>query len=261
MREIEVIEEILLEQAEYLRGRYAVRSEVAVSSKGNANNLLTEADLAVQEGIVRSLSAKYPADCIVGEEGDFARYPGANETRAWVIDPIDGTQNFVRGIHPSFGISLGFAVGGEPVAGGVAMPVTGDVFLAERGGGAWRNGKRIHVSDVADAMVARVEVDFSGPEQREETLRRGNRMLVNAGQIRCHCATVVALCSIAAGEMDGFFHVSLCPWDYAAGVVIVEEAGGKATRPEGDALNLFDGKRGVLASNQLIHDALLAWVD
>ena len=138
------------------------------------------------------------------------------------------------------------------------MPITQDLFLAERGSGAFRNGARLHVSDVSSVALARIEVDFSGPQQRSETLRRASKLICKGGQIRCTSATVVGMCSIATGNMDAFIHVGPTPYDYAASQVIVEEAGGKCTRFDGSPLFLFDGKRGVVASNGILHEELLA---
>ena len=261
MREIEFIESMLAETSALVRGKYADRSKVAVSWKSEANDLLTEVDLAVQDHIVAAVNRCFPGDAIAAEERDFAHAPDDPMHRCWVIDPIDGTQNFVRGLFATFGISVAFFDGGLVMAGGVALAIAGDVFLAERGSGAFRNGARTFVSRVDSLSVARVEVDFSGPRERQETLERASRLIRDVGQVRCNCSTVVALCSIASGDMDAFVHVSLNPWDYAAGQVIVEEAGGKTSRLDNGPLCLFDGKRGVLMSNGLLHEDLVGILD
>ncbi|HOT49411.1 MAG TPA: inositol monophosphatase [Candidatus Hydrogenedentes bacterium] len=261
MTEIDLIQSLLKEASVYVREQYARRDRVGVQSKGNPNDLLTEADLGVQDLIVEGIRNCFPGDAIAAEERDFAHAPADRDARCWVIDPIDGTQNFVRGFFPMFGISIAFVRGGMAVAAGVALPISGGCFLAERGAGSFRDECRLRVSDVASASVARVEVDFSGPPERAETLRRASRIICGAGQIRCACATVVSLCQIAAGEMDGFVHVALHPWDYAAAQLIVEEAGGRATRLDGRPLGVFDGGKGALLSNGHIHPELLSLVD
>ena len=261
MREIDFIQQVLCDMAELVREKYAIRNEIAVSSKRHPNDLLTEADLAVQDAVVGRIREVFPTDAIAAEERGLNDMPVEPDRRCWVIDPIDGTQNFVRGIFPVFGVSIGFARGGRPVAGGVILPITGDLFLAEKGGGVTRNGRPTQVSAEPHALTARVEVDFSGPPERVATLRRAGRIICECGQIRCNCSTVFSLVSIASGDMDGFFHVALYPWDYAAGVVIVEEAGGKVSRLDGSEVRLFDGKRGMVASNGLIHEELLALVE
>lgn len=261
MTELDLIQSLLKEASVLVREQYARRGQVGVASKRDPNDLVTEADLAVQDLIVEGIENAFPGDAIAAEERGFAHGPADPDARCWVIDPIDGTQNFVRGLFPIFGVSIAFACGGEAVAAGVALPLTRDCFLAERGRGAYQGRDRLHVSSVASVGMSRVEVDFSGPEERPGTLRRASRIVRETGQIRCACATVVALCQIAAGEMDGFFHLGLHPWDYAAAHLIVEEAGGKATRLDGTPLRIFDGQQGALLSNGHIHEELLSLVD
>lgn len=258
MNDIDFIRSTLDDLAIFVRQEYAERSSVSITHKQEQNDLVTDVDIAVQEQICARIAQSFPADIAVGEENGLNRFPDDPDARAWVIDPIDGTQNFVRGLFPSFGISLALAVGGVPVAGGVAVPGTGDLFLAERGGGAYRNGERIHVSSIDNLSLVRAEVDFSCPADRAATLRQFGELVTTVGQVRCHCAAVIGLCSVATGDMDAYVHVSLNPWDYAAGMILVQEAGGKMTRLDGRPLNLFDGGRGVLASNGIMHEALSA---
>ncbi|NUM52944.1 MAG: inositol monophosphatase [Candidatus Hydrogenedentes bacterium] len=256
MREREFIQSTLDDMAIFVRSKYAMRDGMRISTKREANDLLTEVDLAVQEEIVGRIQEEFPHDAIYGEEAGMNEVPADPDGRTWLIDPIDGTQNFVRGLFPAFGISLGFAEQGRPVVGGVAVPGRGELYLAEKGGGAFRNGERIVVSDVGGLASARAEVDFSGPWDREEILHRFSRLMVEIGQVRCHCAAVIGLCSIATADMDAYVHVALNPFDYAAAMIIVEEAGGRVTRLNGGPIHLFDGGRGVLASNGLLHDSL-----
>ncbi len=260
MSELELIEEAFDALIPYVRERHEDREYLDISSKSHANDLVTEVDIEVQRQLVSLIQEAFPDDVVVGEEGRYARYPGDPCARAWLIDPIDGTQNFVRSLLPEFGISIAFSRGGLPVAGGVAFPVTGDVFLAERGAGARRNGSAIHVSNVHSLSVARVEIDFGGPPARRPTLDRAREILLNAGQFRCHCAAVLGLCSVATGDGDGYVHVSLRPWDYAAGLLLAEEAGGTSSDLSGHPLQLFGQNDGVLVSNGHIHEELLAYV-
>ncbi len=256
MDELAFIETFLRENAAYVRERHAARNQVTMTVKSNASDLLTEADLTVQQRAVEALAKAFPGDRLVAEEGDCAAYPENRNARCWVLDPIDGTNNFVRGLFPCFGISLAFAEEGVPRAGGVMLPVSGHLFLAERGGGATLNGEAIHVSDVQDIGAAKVELDFGWVEERDLMLNRAAKLIKSVGQVRCTGSAVVALCQIACGETDGFAHMTLQPWDYAASQVIVEEAGGMATRLDGKALHLFDGRKGVLMSNGAIHGTM-----
>jgi len=270
VQEIDFITRMFQDLTGFVCRKRASRGEVGITSKSEANDLLTEVDLAVQDRLVEAIGKEFPGDAIVAEERGLAQIPDDPNGRCWVIDPIDGTQNFVRGIFPVFGISVAFAVGGKPVAGGVAIPgislpgvsvsQTAGIFLAEKGAGAYLDDSPIRVSRVDSVSLARVEVDFSGRRQRAETLARFPEILRLCGQVRCNCATVVALCSVAAGEMEAFLHVSLNPWDFAAGQIIVEEAGGRASRLDGSPLMLFDNRHGVLISNGRVHDELASLI-
>ncbi len=257
MNELDFVREALDDLAVFVRTKYASRATVKISEKREANDLLTEVDLAVQEELVKRIKKVYPHDFVAAEEAGFSRLPDDPNVRAWVIDPIDGTQNFVRGLFPSFGISLALAEGGVPILGGVAVPITGDLFLAQRGSGSTRNGDPIHVSAVSTVGLVRAEIDFGGPWDRPGTLAAFDTVIRTAGQIRCHCAAVIGLCSVATGDMDAYFHVGLNPWDYAAAQVIVEEAGGTVTRLDGTPAYLFDGGHGLLATNGHVHQNLI----
>jgi fructose-1,6-bisphosphatase/inositol monophosphatase family enzyme len=105
--------------------------------------------------------------------------------------------------------------------------------------------------------VARAELDFGGPWDRPGTLAAFDAVMRQTGQLRCHCAAVIGLCSVATGDMDAYFHVGLSPWDFAAGQIIVEEAGGTVTRLDGRPVHVFDGHRGLLATNGLLHRGLM----
>ena len=257
MTEVELIAHAFETLGPYVMERRADREHLGISSKSHANDLLTEVDIETQRRIVAMIGEAFPGDVIVGEEEGYTRYPGDPGARAWIIDPIDGTQNFVRSLLPEFGISIACVQGNAFVAGGVAFPGTGDVFLAERGAGASRNGRPIRVSDVASLALARVEIDLDGPHKRQPTLDRAGTILLNAGQVRCHCAAVLGLCSIASGDADAYVHVSLRPWDYAAGLLLVEEAGGRSSDLSGHPVRVFGENDGLLISNGRIHEELL----
>jgi len=257
MTERQFIEELLVDAASTVWVRYEERHTLDVQSKKHANDLLTETDLAVQRFIVGRIREAYPDDFIVAEEEGQHIFPDDPNRRTWLIDPIDGTQNFVRGLFPEFGVSVALAEDNRPVVGGVAMPGIETTFMAEQGNGAYRNGAKMDVAGTDSLELSRVEIDFSNPPDRQATLDQASRVFVECGQVRCVCAAVVPLCSVAAGEMDGYIHVSLNPWDFAAGYILIEEAGGRVSRPDGSALNLFDSTAGIVATNGGIHDGLL----
>jgi myo-inositol-1(or 4)-monophosphatase len=254
MRELTFIEEFLRENAAYARDKFAARDGLTVTTKSDPTDLLTEVDLTLQKRATDRIRALYPGDVIVAEEGEFARMPKDPQARCWVMDPIDGTNNFVRGLFPIFGVSIAFAKGGQAVAGGVCLPGTGDLFLAERGAGAFRNGRRLQVSEVQSVSEARIDMDFSTVADRRGMVERGAALLCGAGQLRCHGSAVASICQIASGDIDAYVHMTLHPWDYAAAQLMVEEAGGMATRHDGTPLALFDGRKGVIISNGAIHE-------
>ena len=261
MTEIDLITELLQENGAYAQERYACRDEIVVDSKTDANDILTEVDLAIQERIVARVRDAFPSDTIVAEEAGLSDTPDSPAGRCWLIDPIDGTQNFVRGMFPGFGVSIGFARDGVPVAGGVTVPMAGITFLAEKGSGATMNGQPAVVAPTPTVSVARAEIDFSHRVDRKKTLEQTSRFIEAVGQVRCHCAAVIGLCSIVSGDMDIFVHVNLNPWDFAAAMVIVQEAGGRVTHFDGRPLQVPGGRVDIIASNGIVHDEVIRLLD
>jgi len=257
MTELEFISNIVQETGAYARDRYLDRSNLQVGQKTNPNDLVTEVDIAVQRQIVDRIAQQFPGDFVLAEESGFHTRPEGRTGRCWVLDPIDGTANFVRGLFPAWGISLAFAERECTLAGGVYFPITGDLFLAERGAGATRNGRPTRTSETASLELARIELDFSSINHRYPMLEKSPEIFAKAGQLRIHGSAVAALCSVASGDMDAYLHELLNPWDYAAGVLIVEEAGGRATRYDGTPLTLFDGRNSIIASNGPLHESLI----
>jgi myo-inositol-1(or 4)-monophosphatase len=257
MRELEFIGESLETLSPYVRDRYVRRSGVVVRGKRGAMDLLTEVDLEVQRRLVEAIGKAFPKDTVVAEEAGLDQLPPDRKGRCWFIDPIDGTQNFVRGMFPEFGVSLAFADDGEMRAGGVAMAGADILMLAGRGMGATRNGKPMRVSSVDTLAEARIDIDFGYPQQRQATLDAFSDLIREAGQFRCYCAAIMGLCSVACGETDVYSALDTQPWDSAAGALLVEEAGGRVTAFGAEPLNLVHGHAPIVASNRLLHDAFL----
>lgn len=260
MQEITFIEQFLRQNLSYIQDKYRQRSEITVTSKRDANDMLTEVDLTLQKRAVEEIQALFPGDAIVAEEGAFSAYEKDLQGRAWIMDPIDGTNNFVRGLFPIFAVSLAFAVNGQAVAAGVLLPGTGEVYLAERGRGATRNGMPMQVSPTTIVGESRIDIDFSTLTDRRALVERAPEILFNTGQIRCLGSAVASITHVAAGEAEAYFHITLNPWDYAAAQLLVEEAGGRASRLDGSPLRIFDKRLGVLISNGSVHDELLSLV-
>jgi myo-inositol-1(or 4)-monophosphatase len=257
MSELHFIEDILKKTGEYVRTNYVNRRLLPVHSKSHANDFLTEVDINVQKQLVAEIQKTFPGDSILAEESGFSVYPDKPPERCWAIDPIDGTQNFLRGLFPAFGISLALIEGGVIAAGGVFMPIQGDLFLAAAGEGAAKNNAPTRVTDTAELALARVDIDFNGPVNREEMIRRSRKLLGRAGQIRSHSCSVVGFCSVAAGEQDIYMVLGANTWDIAAGLILVTESGGTVTRFDGSPVDLFDSRKDVLVSNGAVHSLCL----
>jgi len=225
---------------------------IAIEHKGEVD-LVTEADRAAEECMVGMLRNYFPGDDVLAEEGDYAR---RSSERCWVLDPLDGTTNFAHGF-PWFAVSLGLVYGGTPVAGVIYNPYFEELYVAERGGGASLNGRPLSVSatpSLADALLA-----TGFPYDRKRSAANNYDHFVHFQQAAQACrrpgAASLDLAAVAAGRFDGYWEMKLKPWDMAAGVVLVEEAGGRVTDFRGDPFDLYGAE--VVASNGLIHSAML----
>jgi myo-inositol-1(or 4)-monophosphatase len=257
MREFEFIRQLLPEVAALLANNYRDRAALSFGKQKGIADLVTEADLAAQHHIETAILAAFPGDVLVGEEAGKDHPPPNPDARCWVCDPIDGTHNFARGMVPSWGISLAYLEGGEPRAAGIALPELDELFLAREGSVSLRNGQPTRVSTSSDLAEARVEVDFGRPLDRENCMSVGQFALQHGGQIRCHGAAVVGFCTIACGAAEAYVHGGLQPWDFAAALLIIRQAGGRMTRLDGSEARVFDGKRGMVASNGAIHPQIM----
>ena len=240
----------VLEAGELLTDPAAVQS---IRSKGETD-YVTNVDVAVQAFLRERLVALAPDVQFMGEEQDNT---GLDWSRpCWILDPVDGTTNLIHSFRHS-AISLALAEGGQVVFGVVYNPYTEECFTARRGGGALRNGVPIQVSAVSrleDSLLSAGTV----PGQRElaDAAFRQMRALYDRCQDvrRMGCASL-ELCDVACGRLEGYVELSLQPWDYAAGLLLVEEAGGRVTAPDGSPLSLCQGGP-LLASNGRLHSAL-----
>ncbi len=235
-----------------------------VRLKGPAD-LVTRADREAEALIARRLREAFPDHRVLGEEAAGrddaaqAREDAAASPR-WLIDPIDGTTNFAHGV-PWFAISLGLEVAGQVQCGVVALPPLHEFYVAERGRGAYllqrnRAPLRLAVSEIADLPRALVATGLPGEPARSQCLAVIPEVMRHAQEVRIMGAAAIHLALVAAGRLEAFWEPGLHPWDVAAGVLLVEEAGGRVTDLQGRALRSPDGD--VLASNGRVHDALLA---
>ncbi|ACD94144.1 inositol monophosphatase family protein [Trichlorobacter lovleyi] len=225
----------------------------SIDLKG-AKNLVTELDLASEALIVEKIHARFPEHGILAEEGD---YPAGDGRHVWIIDPLDGTTNYAHG-YPWFCVSIALAVGGELVVGAIYNPMTDELFSATTGGGAFRNGRRLSVSNRQPLASALLGTGFpydcaTDPENNFDHFIRFQKA---ARGIRRAGAAALDLAYLAAGRLDGFWEVKLKPWDVAAGTLLVREAGGLVSAFDGSDYEVTDHR--ILASNGLIHDEMIA---
>ncbi|MFO7741456.1 MAG: inositol monophosphatase family protein [Anaerolineae bacterium] len=225
-----------------------------VGFKGPVNPV-TETDTAAEELIRSRLEERFPGHRILAEEsgGDEWREPGPP---IWLIDPLDGTNNFAHGF-PHVGISLALVEDEQPVVGVIYDPLRGETFAATAGGGATLNDESIRVTEVRDLSEAFLATGF--PYDRrvasDNNVQRLDHFLRRSQGVRRAGAAVLDLSYVACGRFDGFWEIRLHPWDVAAGILIVREAGGEVTNFAG-GLDCVSGRR-IVASNGRIHQQML----
>lgn len=211
------------------RGRFEVRE------KGPAD-LVTEADCASQEAIRDVLLSAFPEHGFVSEESDAPLNPGAEY--CWVVDPLDGTTNYVHQVS-HYAVSIALLYRGRPTVGVVFDPVHDEAFCAERGQGAFLNGRAIRTSQVGDMSEALVAASFSAKVRADSPeIDQFVAVLLNCQAVRRTGSAALNLAYVAAGRFDAFWAMSTRAWDVAAGVLLVEEAGGVVTRLDGGSFDL-----------------------
>jgi myo-inositol-1(or 4)-monophosphatase len=230
--------------------RQYFRQTLDIQKKGRID-LVTAADLAAEDAFRRLVAGRFPDHVVIGEETTAA--PGVRDAPVqWIIDPVDGTTNFAHGLA-LFSVSIALRIDGAIVAGVVYDPMGEELFTAERGEGARLNGTRLAVSRTAmlvDAMLC-TGFPYTIGEDRERQVRVFAAFLGEARAVRRLGSAALDLAYVAAGRFDGFWEERLHPWDVAAGVLLVEEAGGRVTGLDGAPFDLFAGH--VLASNGAVH--------
>ncbi len=196
----------------------------AVSEKGTKENLVTTADIETEVFLKKELTSLIPGSAFVGEEGDEGRL--SDEGYTWIVDPIDGTANFSRNI-PMCAVSVALFRDGQPHIGVVFNPFTGTMFTAETGKGAYRNGERMRVSNrpVSNSLFCTAWCSYR-KELSPACFRISERMHPLCMDIRRLGTAAYELCLLADGSVDLYFEMNLSPWDYAAALICVQEAGG-----------------------------------
>ena len=229
----------------YFRGGFTVQY------KGDAD-LVTEADRASETLIRQRIRRLWPGHDILGEEEGLV---DTGSDYRWYVDPLDGTTNFAHGF-PVFCVSMALEYKGRRVAGVVYDPTRDELFSAEQGSGAFLNGKAISVSKIATLKESLVATGFpSHKRHKNPNIYFYHQITLRTHGVRRAGSAALDLCYVACGRMEGFWEFNLNPWDTAAGVLLVEEAGGRVTSFDGSAFKI--DSRETLATNGRIHEALM----
>jgi myo-inositol-1(or 4)-monophosphatase len=233
------------------KARYG--QQIEIRHKGEID-LVTEVDNACEEAILGVLRERFPDHDIVTEETDLAR---SGSRFVWFTDPLDGTTNFAHG-YPFFCSSVALTIAGEVVAGAVYDPIKEELFTAERGAGAHLNGRPLRVSSASELLSSLLVTGFPYDlrEDLSGKLKLFNRFMGEARAIRRDGAAALDLSYVASGRVDGFWEERLQPWDMMAGILLVEEAGGRVSRFDAAPLGLSADE--ILATNGVLHDRMLA---
>lgn len=227
--------------------------QLQVSRKGPAD-FVSVADKRAEKILFEELSRARPHYGFLMEESGVVE--GSDTSNRWIIDPLDGTLNFLHGI-PQFAVSIGLERDGQSHAGVIYDPIGDNMFVAEKGQGAFHNNRRLRVSgrsDMADALFS-TGIPFLGREDHDTYLRELQAVISVSTGVRRFGAAALDLAWLAAGRYDGFWESGLSAWDIAAGIIIVREAGGFVSDFEGKETMLHSGD--VVAANTSLHKPLL----
>lgn len=217
-------------------------------------NPVTEVDLLCEKEIIDRIHQRFPDHAVLAEEsGETA----GHADHLWVIDPLDGTMNYAHGF-PSYCVSIAYRHANETVVGVVYNPCLDELFVAEQGKGATLNGEPIHVSPITNLKESLLATGFAYDVHKagHNNVDHFVNFIAAAQGVRRPGSAAMDLCYTAMGRFDGFWELKLNVWDYAAGVLMVEEAGGRVTRFHGEAFRF--GDKEILTSNGHIHDAMIA---
>jgi myo-inositol-1(or 4)-monophosphatase len=228
-----------------------------ISRKGDID-LVTESDLAAEKLIVERIRSYYPRHDILAEESGASAGTagdGGKSEWKWIIDPLDGTTNYAHG-YPCFCVSIALERAGKLEIGVVYNPSLDEMFAAERGQGATLNDRTIRVSEIEDLNSAMLCTGFPyNVRERPDFARQFANFMMRAQAVRRDGSAALDLAYVACGRFDGFWEDGLNPWDTAAGVLLIEEAGGLVTDYKSGLLSIYTPK--VLASNGLVHEAMM----
>jgi myo-inositol-1(or 4)-monophosphatase len=231
------------------------RASLEVSHKGDID-LVTESDLAAERVIVERIRSYYPRHAILAEESGASEHEGAAASGyKWIVDPLDGTTNYAHG-YPCYCVSIALERDGELVIGVIHDPTRDETFAAERGAGATLNGRRIHVSEASDLNEALLSTGYPYDVRgRDNFVRNFKNFILHAQGVRRDGSAALDLAYVACGRFEGFWEEGLRAWDVAAGVLLIEEAGGRVSRYDGSPFDIYSPP--IMASNGLVHEAMM----
>ncbi len=230
------------------------RGRVKARQKG-PGDVVTKADVEAEEAIRQFLLDRFPSHGFLGEEGGGSGMPASAPVR-WIVDPLDGTANYLHGLD-LFAVSIAAETDQGIEVGVIYGPAVQELYYAAREQGAWLNGEQIHVSAVPDLSNALLVTGFPPrPKRRPELLELFAAFCEASHAVRRLGSAALDLAYVAAGRFDGFYATHLNAWDCAAGVLLVTEAGGRVTQLDGSPFDLYVPD--LLASNGLIHDQMIA---
>jgi myo-inositol-1(or 4)-monophosphatase len=228
--------------------------EKEISTKSTETDIVTQVDLLCQEAIIKSIKQEFPDHGFLAEEDDV---DVINESGyVWVIDPVDGTVNYANGI-PMFCVSIGLRKGNEMLVGVVFSPVLNELFWAAKGQGAYLNGKKISVSKTSKLINSVIGTGFAYDKDTnpDNNTKEFCAVTKRIRGVRRLGSAAIDLVYVACGKLEGYWEMSIKPWDIAAGVLILEEAGGIATDFSAEGLQ-FAKKTNIIATNKGIYEEL-----
>lgn len=227
-------------------------SELELQGKGHFANFATKADVESEAKVIEIIKANFPGHNIIAEESGII---DNGSEYSWAIDPIDGTIPFVDGI-PFFGVSVGLLKNNKPFVGVINMVAESELFWAEEGKGAFMNGKKIHVRNEPDLSNVTFALEFGHAERLMRLEKHFKPIVEKVRFVYVFGSTVKPLTLVARGSIDGSF-IRANVWDFAAGAILIKEAGGKFTDPKGNKPDFTAEKIQLLCSNGLIHDEMV----
>jgi len=227
------------------------------SNKSTITDLVTQTDKNAEQVIKDDILAKFPDHSILAEESGET---SSNSDFLWVIDPLDGTTNFVHGLSP-YCVSIALFKNNKPLLSVISELPSENLFWAVKGNGAFCNGEKISVSSrklIRDSLLI-TGFSYEHDSKWETNMKLFKNFTKISHGVRRIGSAAADLCYVASGKADAFWEIGLYPWDSAAGILLVEEAGGKVTRMDGKPYNIYDKQ--ILATNNLIHNEMLDKID